>query len=163
MGTSIMLTLPERLREKWVFEGAQIRPGARPEVISAFESRYGIALPSDLRCFYRIVDGMDRWYSDKDMLEFLHLDAVKSVPEELIHFRGIPDYGNIANTLPNAERYFVIADFMLSSNVFAIRLSDDASKETPVVVICGDSHTQIADSFTEFGEIYLQKGAYALL
>ena len=104
---------------------------------------------------------MERWESDEDMLEFLHLGAVKSVPEELADFRGIPDYGNIVTTLPNVERHFVIADFMIRSHVYAIRLSDDASQETPVVWICGGDHARIAGSFTEFGQEYLTGGALA--
>ena len=84
------------------------------------------------------------------------------MPDELIDFRGIPDYRNIVNTLSNAERYFVIADFMLTSHVYAIRLSDDASDETPMVLVCGDIHQRIAGSFMEFGEKYLGGGALAL-
>jgi hypothetical protein len=158
-----MPTLAERLRERWVSTGITVRPGARLEMIRAFESRYGVSLPPDLWDYFTTVDGMERWKSDEKMLEFLHLEAVKSVPEELADFRGIPDYGNIVHTLPNPERYFVIADFMITSRVYAIRLSDDASQETPVVWICGDHHGRIAGSFTEFGEKYLAGGARALL
>ena len=157
-----MLTLPERLRERWAVCGVQIRPGVRPKEIRAFESRYRVALPPDLRDYFMTVDGMERGDGDEDMLEFLHLGAVKSVPEELANFRGIPDYGNIVNTLSNPEQYFVIADFMITSHVYAIRLSDDASEETPVVLVRGDIHRRIAGSFTEFGERYLGGGAFAL-
>ena len=115
-----MPTLPERLRERWAVCGVRVRPGVRPKEIRAFESRYRVVLPLDLRDYFMTVDGMERWESDEDMLEFLHLGAVKSVPEELARFRGIPDYGNIVNTLSNAERYFVIADFMIGSHVYAI-------------------------------------------
>src|ERR1700679_2672555 len=135
-----MLTLPERLRERWVLQGARVRPGVRPEEIRAFESRNRVALPRELRDYFTTVDGMERWESDEDRLEFLHLEATKSVPDELAGFRGVPDYGNIVNTLPDAEGYFVIADFMLRSHVYAIRLSNGASDETPVVCVCGDSH-----------------------
>jgi hypothetical protein len=158
-----MPTLGERLKERWISTGIPIRHGVGPDEIRAFESRYGVLLPPDLRAYFTTVDGMERWQSDEDMLEFLHLGAVKSVPEELAGFRGVPDYGNIRNTLPNAERYFVIADFMLTSHVYAIRLSAKVSEATPVVCICGDHHTQISGSFTEFGETYLAKGADGLL
>jgi hypothetical protein len=159
----IMPTLAERLRERWTSTGIPVRPGVRLEEIRAFESRYGVSLPSDLWDYFTTVDGMERWESDEEMLEFLHLEAVKSVPGELADFRGIPDYGNIVHTLPNAERHFVIADFMIMSYVYAIRLSDDASQETPVIWICGECHARIAGSFTEFGEKYLAGGKQALL
>ena len=38
---------------------------------------------------------------------------------------------------------------------YAIRLSGDASGETPVVLVSGHFHTRIAGSFAEFGEKYL--------
>jgi hypothetical protein len=158
-----MLTLAERLRERWASTGIPVRPGVRLEEIRAFESKYGISLPSDLWDYFTTVDGMERWESDEEMLEFLHLEAVKSVPEYLADFLGVPDYGNIVHTLPNAEWHFVIADFMIASHVYAIRLSDDVSRGTPVVFICGDSHMRIASSFTEFVEMYLEGGARALL
>ncbi len=158
-----MPMLSERLRERWISTGISVRPGIHPGEVRAFESRYGVSLPPDLWDYFTTVDGMERWESDEDLLEFLHLGAVKSVPEELADFRGIPDYGNIVNTLPNSERYFIIADFMLASYVYTIRLAEDASQETPVVWICGDQYARIADSFTEFGEKYLAGGVRALL
>lgn len=157
-----MSTLGERLRERWISTGISVRPGLRPEEIKAFESRYGVSLPSDLWGYFTTVDGMERWESDEDMLEFLHLGAVKSVPEELADFRGIPDYSNIINTLPNPATYFIIADFMITSNVYAICLNEGAT-ESPIILISGDHHYRIAGSFTEFGEKYLAGGAFAVL
>jgi hypothetical protein len=161
--TSFMPTLAERLRDRWLSRGIQVRRGVLPEEIRAFESRNGVALPPDMRDFFLTVDGMEPGHSDEDLLEFLHLGDIMGVSEELAGYRGVPDYGNIVNTLPNADQYFVIADYMCTFYVFAIRLSWDRSDEAPVVLIFGESHTRIAGSFTEIGEKYLGGGANALL
>jgi hypothetical protein len=93
----------------------------------------------------------------------MHLGAVKSVPEELGDWRGIPDHGNIVNMLPNPERHFIIANWMLSSHFYAIRLSYDSSQDTPLFGISGDFYWKVAVSFTEFGEKYLKGGVDELL
>jgi hypothetical protein len=151
-----MSSLGQRLRDEWVATGLPVRPGVGLKEIRAFESRYGISLPPDLRDYFTTVDGID---DDGWMLEFLQLGDVRSVPEALGDY---PGYSNIVNTLPNSQAYFVIADFMMGSHVYAIHLSGMVSQETPVLWIIDDQHAKIADSFTEFGERYLIVGAWAL-
>jgi hypothetical protein len=158
-----MLTLFERLKERWISEGVPVCPGVSLEESHAFESQYRVVFPTDLKDYFTTVNGMERWWSDHDLFEFLQLGAVKSVPEELAEFRGIPNYGNVVNALPHPERYFVLADFLICSHVYAIRLSNDASQETPLVGICGDRFWNAAESFTEFGEKYLRSGVGELL
>ena len=112
------------------------------------------------------VDGMKSGESDTDMLEFLHLAAVVSVSEGwLDQYRNHPSYANATNTFLGPEHHFLIADFMLASHVYAIRLGNDASEETPVfgVSIEGEYYWPVAGSFTEFGEKYLAGGYGALL
>jgi hypothetical protein len=152
-----MPTIGERLRERWVATGLPVRPGVRPGEIDAFESKYGVFLPPDLRDYFATVDGME---SDDYWLEFLRLGAVRSVPDEMADY---PAFSDIVNTLPDAGQHFVIANFMLSSHFYAIRLSRENSQRTPVLWILGEHHAQIANSFTEFGERYLLEGAWALI
>jgi hypothetical protein len=155
-----MPTLGERLRMRWISAGIAARPGVAPEEIRAFESRYGALLPPDLRDYFSTVDGMEWGKSDEEMLEFFHLGAVKSIPEDVATW---PRWRNIVNTLPNPERYFVIADFMLSSHVFAIRLSEAGTEPAPVLGVLNDHYWQSAESFTHFLEQYLEGGAMALM
>jgi hypothetical protein len=152
-------TLAERLRDRWAAQKIPIRHGVGPAEIRAFEARAGVAMPPDLRDYFETVDGMERWSSDEEMLEFLHLGAVASVAEELVEFRGIPDYGDLATILESPERYFVFADYMIRSHVYAIRLDPDAYRETPVVGLAGSLVWRAAGSFTEFAEKYLGEGS----
>jgi len=87
------------------------------------------------------------------MFEFLSLDEVKSIPEDLAHFGGVPDYREIVLSLSEPQHWFVIVDFMITSSVFAIRLckTDDL---TPVITICGKNHMIVAPSFAGFLEAY---------
>jgi hypothetical protein len=160
-----MRRLSERLRDRWVEMGIPVRPGVSWEEIGAFESRCGVRLPPDLRDFYMTVDGMESGRSDPDLLKFLHLAAVVSVSEGwLDQCRNVPEYANAINTFPDPERHFLIADFMFSSHVYAIRLGNDTCEKWPVfgVMVEGTFYWPVADSFTEFGEKY-HAGGWTLL
>jgi SMI1 / KNR4 family (SUKH-1) len=159
-------TLAERLRDRWVETGVPVRPGVSWEDVRAFESRCGVRLPPDLRDFYMSVDGMESGESDPDMLEFLRLAAVVSVSEGWLgRYRNTSEYVNATSTFPDPARHFLIADFMIASHVYAIRLGNDAFEESPVfgVGIEGEYSWPVADSFTEFGEKYLAGGYGALI
>jgi hypothetical protein len=115
--------LIERLKSHWLKNGLKVRPGESPQQIEEFESEYKVRLPVDLREYFTAVDGMDEGEIDNDCFSFLPLQAVRSVPEELAHFGGIPDYTQIMRTLADSHSWFVIIDYMICSAVFAIRLS----------------------------------------
>jgi cell wall assembly regulator SMI1 len=147
--------LIERLKSHWLHDQIRLRPGVSLQQIEAFESRYHVCLPPDLREYFKSVDGMDEGDGDAEWFFFHPLQAVKSVPEELAHIRGFPDYTEIVRTLPDSHSWFVIVDFVFRSAAFAIRLSDDAVP-TPVRWIGdGTHHHVVAPSFSDFLEAYL--------
>jgi SMI1/KNR4 family protein SUKH-1 len=149
--------LIERLKSHWLHDQIRLRPGVSFQQIEAFESRYHVCLPPDLREYFTSVDGMDEGAADAEWFFFLPLEAVKSVPEELAHCGGIPDYTEIVRTLPDSHSWFVIVDFVIHSAVFAIRLSADVVP-TPVRWIGdGTHHHVVAPSFSDFVEAYLAK------
>jgi hypothetical protein len=145
----------ERLRSYWVSIGVKVRPGASREAIQSFEAAHGIRLSRDLSDYYQAVDGMEGGQTDNDMLEFLTLNSVKSVTEELIEFGGIPDYRGLRDSLPDPSQCFVFIDYMIRSHVYAVRLTQDVLAVTPVIWICGSHWEVIAPSFSDFGEKYL--------
>lgn len=147
--------LIERLRGYWMHRGIKIRSGVALQQIESFESRYQIRLPPDLRGYFATVDGMEDGETDPDMFSFLPLKAVKSILEELAHFAGIPDYREIMRSLPDPNCWFVIVDYLISSAVYAVRLSADPG-DTPVLWIGdGTHHRVVASSFSGFLEAYL--------
>ena len=147
--------LIERLKDFWSKEGVRIQPGASIEQIDAFESRYRVRLPSDLREYFITIDGMERWESDKNMFSFLPINAIKSIPEELANFGGTPDYRQIMRTLADPHRWFVIVDYLITSSVFAIRLSADVESSPVLSIGDGTCHWIVAPSFSGFLDRYL--------
>jgi hypothetical protein len=150
-----MKSLTERLRGYWDSNHIHIRSGLSPEAIQRFETQYNVVFPSDLREYLLVIDGMDG-ETDNELLEFLPLADVKPVPEELASFAGIPDYSSICDGLPDASKFFVFADYMIRSHVYAIRLRADSHASTPVIWICGPYWSEIAPSFSAFIENYLE-------
>jgi hypothetical protein len=147
--------LIERLNASWSKDGVCIQPGASIEQIEAFETQYQVHLPSDFREYFITINGMERWETDENMFSFLPIDAIKSIPEELADFGGIPDYRPIMRTLTDPHHWFVIVDYLITSAVFAIRLSEDV-ESTPVISISdGNRHRVVAQSFSAFLERYL--------
>jgi len=150
-----MPSLMEKLRGYWESNHFHTRSGLPPEAIQRFETRYNVALPSDLREYLLGIDGMEDGDSDNELVAFLPLADIKPVPEELSSFAGIPDYSSICDGLPDTPKCFVFADHMIRSHVYAIRLSQDSEAPTPVIWICCPYWSEIAPSFSAFIEDYL--------
>jgi hypothetical protein len=143
-----------RLKNYWQEQGVKFNPGATPSEITSFESRHHVRLPRDLRHFYLTVNRMDNDKADSDNFTFLPLSSVKSVAEELVNLRGTPDYSQIGAILPDASRWFVIVDFLVTSAVYAISLA--AAEANPVIRIDdGHSYRVVATSFSSFLERYM--------
>ncbi len=77
-----MLNIGQRLVELWRGAGLTIRPPTGREAIQAFESKYNVVLPTDMREYYLTVDGMEDEL-DPGMNRFWPLEMVKPVEEEL--------------------------------------------------------------------------------
>lgn len=147
--------LIDRLRNHWLAQKVRIRSGVPLDQIDSFERHYQVRLPPDLRRYFAALDGMEPGETDPEMFSFLPLHSVKPIPEEIAHFTGIPDYTAIMETLPHSHRWFVFVDYLISSAVYAIRLS--APKDgTPVLWVgSGRDHRGVASSFAGFVEVYL--------
>ncbi len=150
-----MDALIEKLRLHWQQNKVGLRSGIPPKSIEKFEVKYNIVLPSDLRHYHLQIDGMEEGESDNELFAFLPLSQIRSVPEELTSFAGLPNYSEIAEKLPDAQECFVFVDYMIMSHVYAIRLSPNPNVPTPVFWISGPFWEEIAPSFSVFIEKYL--------
>jgi hypothetical protein len=147
--------LIQRLKGYWLQNGIKLKPGVTLQQIESFEARYLVRIPPDLRAYFATVDGMEEGETDPEVFSFLPLKAVKSIPEELAHFGGIPDYREIMLSLADPHHWFVIVDYIITSAVYAIRLSA-VPENTPVLWIgSGKHHRVVAPSFSGFLEAYL--------
>lgn len=125
------------------------------EEIKRFQLENEVTMPNDLVNYFKLVNGSDGNY-DERMFQFYSLDAFKDVCVELKDWRGVPDYGNIVNTLNDCESCFLIADYCFHLFMYAIRLYPNESSENEVYVICEDRYKIIANSFSKFVELYLE-------
>ena len=105
-----------RLANHWRTHGASPDSGAPEAEIAAFEVRHGVQLPPELREYFatlnRLAHGRDDM--DNETIGFWRLADVAPVAEEA------PDAG-----VARADRCFVIADYLIGSRFYVVRLPDD--------------------------------------
>ena len=153
-----MSPLLEQLKLYWESTGVKLGSGVTEQAIKAFETGYGVYLPADFHDYFRFIGGMEKeGDADDSMMSFWPLESVKSVPEKLVQFAGIPDYSRVTANLRDPQYYFVFADWMIWSQVYAIRLTPNRNDENHIMWICGSEHCYIiANSFSELINSYLQ-------
>ncbi|MEK6260048.1 MAG: SMI1/KNR4 family protein [Planctomycetota bacterium] len=139
-----------RLIERWRRSNLTIRSGVSPEAITAFEAKYEVVLPTDVREYFTVVDGTGDDL-DNEMYRFLPLAEVKPVHEHLAdteHFSYLDRFA-----YPNC---FVFADYCISCWFYAVKITSDPTQPAPVFYVTGrDPHgKQMASSFREFMERY---------
>ncbi len=126
----------------------ELRRPATDAAIEAFESRYGVRLPADMRAFYTTAGGMERGYCWSDApMAIWSLDEIE--PVEAYLGRPVEPAAGCPMTRDDADAWFCFADHLLECVTYAIRLDADATASTPVV----DAHEPrgtVAASFTDF-------------
>ena len=122
------------------------------ESIRAFENKYQVVLPFDFAEYLRAVDGTSVDESDENVLSFLSLAEIRPVHEVLDESGGVVYPDRFA--YPNC---FVFADYLLSSWLYAIQITADATNLGPVYrVTASDAPVQMeAASFREFMTKYV--------
>ncbi len=141
-----MNSLGELLKTHWLGQGIKLRCGATESENAAYEAKYDVCLPEDMREVFSVVNGFDNRKGqevDNEMITFFSLEEIKPL--------NTSDWG-IAS---GAESYFVFADWSLAAHVYAVRLSKDCAASGQVVVVY-DSLVRVADSFTELMRAYLE-------
>lgn len=141
------MDLWRRLSEYWQRSGLAIQPGVDPAAIRAFEAKYEVHLPADLRSYFLVVNGTGP-DMDPDLYRFWPLEEVKPVEEEL------------NEVYPDRYSYlgcFVFADHCISCWDYAARLECHGETAGPVFRATGTNppREQMAASFVEFIEMYL--------
>jgi len=114
--------------DRWYRNGVKLRPPASEREISHFETKYGVILTEDMRAYFAQVDGFQPYTSEGELLfSFWQLSRVRPIPEEY------PDPATRASDrhwpVPDSDSYFCFADYLIESEVFAIRLSADPTEE----------------------------------
>jgi hypothetical protein len=138
----------EELSEFLVLQGLTPGGGASEAEIAAFERRYDVLLPADARAYFAQVNGVvggrdGAW--DDEMIALWQLRDVRPLSEEVEHC-----------PTPEAEQYFVFADWSIWAHGYVIRLSA-SSMEAPVYIAYHPQLERVTVSFDEFLRGYLRR------
>lgn len=146
------MDLIEKIRQQWLAETIK-QPVCTKEELYSFELKNNVMLPNDLKIYFQSLNGTGENYDD-NFFQFYSLNQFQKISEEYQDWQGIPNYGNISNTLINCENYFVFANYNCHLFAYAIFINND-SESNGIIVICGDEFKKIASSFSEFLNLYL--------
>src|SRR4051794_35422075 len=116
-----------RIVEYWRRSGIGIRPGAAVAEIESFQLKYSVVLPTDVLEYLLIVDGSSDGFMDDDLYRFWPLSEIIPVHEELDERNGV--------VYPDRFAYpdcFVFADHLISSWLYAVKLTADPHQPAPV-------------------------------
>ncbi len=156
------MPLAVKVRDYYRGIGANPRPGVSARDLTQFEERHGLSLPRAVSDFYLTFDGVGAHILDLMFFDSWPLAELGRVPDTVASFRGIPDYGPIANVLPDSNEYVAFGDGMVWSHVLAFRLNPGSTDSGPVVWISGARYAKVADTYSEFWELYLANAAAVL-
>lgn len=147
----------DRLAAEWGLMDVRPNTGETRLAIAAFEDRFRLSLPAEVRAFYERFNGL--LDMDSDLNRFWSIGELAAVPAALDS-----DFRGIAAHLPHADEYFAFADHSISVFIYAVRLAKDSSTSGPVVCIAGgDSFDKMADTFADFWDRYLATPGRILL
>jgi hypothetical protein len=136
------------LRTYWSERGLTPKPGVSAAELAAFEARYALRVPQEVRDYFLTVDGVlggrdGAW--DGDLIAFWPLTDVQPLTVLLPETR-----------VAEADRYIAFADWSIDAWFYAARLPLDATGVAPVFIVADDTALPVADSLTEFFMRYQQ-------
>src|SRR5262245_657764 len=94
----------ERVVMKWRSDGIGPNPGASEAMIDRLERQVGTTLPTDVRSFFRLADGIEDGYTDEYLLSFWSIDKI---------LRDVADSVKAVYTID--PRDTPMADFLINS------------------------------------------------
>lgn len=134
-----------RVHDVWRRSKISVRSGVSSSEIAAFESKFGVKLPPDVRDYFCAADGTGD-DMDECLFRFWPLAEVKPVHQVLVSDRfEYPD----RHSYPGC---FVFADHCISCWDYAVRLTDDSMQPASAFRVTGaeSGGEQLSATFREF-------------
>jgi len=139
----------QKRKNTWYRIGPKLRPGASERRLLGFEAKYGVRLPEDMRGYFALVDGMEKYSTEGEWLfSFWELGRLRPLTEEFGEAAGLHSLN-----IPRAESTFCFADSLIESEVYGIFLSADPAAKNTVI---GYDGVPRAESFSDFALKYMQ-------
>jgi hypothetical protein len=134
-------SLHTELAEHWLFHAAHPSYPANENEISAFEQRYEVCFPTDLREYVRTLNGM---VNEPDDGEFRFVPLIQMCPETDLSVTG-------------SAGKLLFVDYLQLCYWYCIEL-DRQKKETTRVFLGGtlDENRVVANSLTDFFRAYIE-------
>jgi SMI1 / KNR4 family (SUKH-1) len=117
------------------------------EEVQAFEEKHAVTFPPDLREYFLRLNGVSE---DPDLFCFWPINRLVSARSKPLNL-----VTSVAK-LPEADRYFVFADYLIESHYYAIYLGNNPALHHWVILPDFPNHPMVAPSFSSFLELYLQ-------
>jgi hypothetical protein len=149
------VTSGRTLREFVESRGSKCGVGATDERIYEFERENNVQIPGDLRTYFIELNGTAGDYA-YGIIRFWSIDECRTLEHEIS--AAIPGMAVIQATygepIEGYDQFFVFADYLHESQLYAIRLSS-ATQPNPIVMLDGGEPVVVADSFSDFVKRYL--------
>jgi hypothetical protein len=121
--------------------------------IKVFQNKYNVEIPLDLQNYYLKLNGSGDAILN-NLYEFYSIRRTKKTSEELINWKGFPDYSKL--NFEGIENVFVFGEYQFNLYVFGIELHQDMSLNNRIFILCGEDFKIIADSFQNLS-IYIYR------
>lgn len=144
----------KKLKEKWLAENALSEVVTDDEYLTSFQKENEIMLSDDLKDYFKSLNGTGGHCTD-GFYEFYSIDRVSKVKEEFKNWNGVPNYQDILE-ISNINELYVFANYSCNLFAYAIELHSEFSNKNEVYILCGDEYKKIANSFSEFIDLYLR-------
>jgi hypothetical protein len=138
----------ESLRRHWASNNVEINGGVSEAQLSAFEHKYDVTVPQELRDYFLSVNGMPSDVVDTEMIRFWMLEELGPLPELA------PDFAD-PRYIENPESVFLFADYSIWAHAYAIRLTKAVTESNEIFIIGPKSPLLLCGSFSDFVDRYL--------
>lgn len=150
----------ENIRAGWDATEVSVQKGISLPAIQEFEKSRDVLMPADMREYFHCMNGMPGNMWDEHMIRFLPLEEICNVREEFSERQ--PPFRRVLSQLPEPEEWFIFAEYLCSSHYYAIRLGAGENSLYPVIWLYDSEYHVVAESFTEFLELYISRPQWVL-
>ena len=144
----------EALGKLWNVHSSLDVPGTINRDILNFNSSEKVKLPDDISEYFICLNGSNSKY-DNNFFRFYPLNELKKIRDLYQDWSGIPNYKAVTGTFSGAENCFIFADYNIHTLAYGICLYPEGSIANEIYVICGDKYKLLANSFSDFIDLYL--------
>lgn len=146
----------KKLKEFLWSHGDFANVGAPEDQVAQFERQRGVRLPEDFRQYLITMNGTGHSYG-YGILRFWELNEIRSLAEEVqgdLEPTLAVIQASYSSSIENGRDYYVFADFLDESQLYAIRVSPGGGSNE-VVLLDGSQPLEVAQSFAQFVDLLI--------